>query len=157
VGSRLDRRGAARPPERSKNAYDKGYGYERELGDSAATYNRVNRIVARALVTPEFLDAGDDEVDVHHELADIERALLAKLDEFDDDSWAQCDLVMIQLLRGDPATAALDKLEEMESPRFVYDSFLETLRPLEKRAHEIRPHLTAAVAALERQRAAANP
>jgi hypothetical protein len=143
--------------ERSKDAYDKGYGYERELGDRAVTYNRVNRIVARVLVAPEFLQTGDDEVDVHEELAGIERVLLAKLHDFDDDPWAQCDLVMIKLLRGDPATAALDRLKEMQPRRFVYDSFLDTLRPLAEAAREFRPHLVDAVAEVERQRAAANP
>ena len=143
--------------ERSKKAYDQGYGYESELGDRAVTYNRVNRIVARALVTPEFLLDGDDEVNVHQELADIERVLIVKLDGPDGDAWAQCDLIMIQLLRGDPATAALDRLKGMEARRFVYDSFLDTLRPLAEAAREIRPQLVDAVAEVERQRAAANP
>lgn len=142
--------------ERSKNAYDKGYGYERELGDRAATYNRVNRIVARALVTPEFLLTGDDEVGVQ-ELADIESDLQAKLDDSEGDPWAQCDLVMIQLLRGDPATDALDRLEAMAPRRFVYDSLLDTLRPLAEATGKLRPHLVAAVAEVERQQSAANP
>ena len=143
--------------KRSKNAYDQGYGYESELGDRAATYNRVNRIVARALVKPEFLLTGDDEVDVHQELADIESVLLAKLDDPDGGPWAQCDLVMIQLLRGDPATAALDRLKGMEPRRFVYDSFVDTLRPLAGAAGALRPHLVNAVAEVEKQQSDGQP
>jgi hypothetical protein len=45
----------------------------------------------------------------------------------------------------------------MEARRFVYDSFLDTLRPLAEAAREIRPQLVDAVAEVERQRAVANP
>ena len=137
--------------EKSVDAYDEGFVYERRLDTGhAPTYNRMNRIVGRALIRPEVLDTGEPKLDIGRELTEIERVLAGQLDRTRrGDPWAQCDLIMARLLAGAPVDSAIRTLGTMRARRFVYDSLLDTLKPLTESAGSVRPQLHEAARQLE--------
>jgi hypothetical protein len=138
---------------RSQDAYDCGFALEQNLETrEASIYNRINRLVGRVLLHPEVLEnAPVDDVDVLAELGVAEVIL-------DDhiagprrqDPWAFCDVGTIRLLRGTDYQPVVRALERLQPPRFVYESWLSTLRPLSEVASTIRPGLLDVVRQVER-------
>jgi hypothetical protein len=128
----------------SVEAYDQGFSYEESLPmPDASTYNRLNRLIGRALLEPSALDDGE----FLGSLREVERIVEDRLDGYQsDDLWSYCDLATVQLLRGAPGAArTLDQLTGLRPPSFVYQSLLETLSPLAQTVGARRPHLGEAV------------
>jgi hypothetical protein len=140
--------------ELSVAAYDEGFEHEQHLDPKhASTYNRINRLVGRVLMSPRALDGeGDTTTDVPEQLRIAADVLVEQLGSArEKDPWVYCDLGMIRLLLGrSDALLTYHELERLRPPAFVFKSALETLRPLSEAASELRPDLPLAVAQLER-------
>jgi hypothetical protein len=144
---------------RSQNAYDRGFALEQNLATrEASTYNRINRLVGRVLLRPGVLeDAPVDDVDVLTELGVAEVILDSHTaGPRQRDPWAFCDAGTIKLLRGSDFRPVLRALERLQPPRFVYESWLSTLRPLSEVASTVRPDLPDVVRQVERAARYAN-
>jgi hypothetical protein len=136
--------------ESSLEAYDRGFGYEKTLEPGrASTYNRVNRLVGRVLLSPSVLT---EDADMHSDLREAARILAEETRTGrQKDPWAYCDRGYIELLLGAPdALDTLRMLDRLRAPRFVFDSALATLVPLSEVASEVRPELAQAVTQLQR-------
>ncbi|MBV9143519.1 MAG: hypothetical protein JO115_21840 [Pseudonocardiales bacterium] len=151
-GLLLDGEDRQRHLKESIAAYDKGFGYEKDLapGD-ASTYNRTNRLVGRVLLDPHVLQ-GDRGARMDDELREAEETLTEQLKSVRrKDPWGYSDLGTIRLLRGSAdALSVYDDLDRLRPPAFVYESTLATLEPLSEVASALRPGLIQAVAQLRR-------
>jgi hypothetical protein len=144
---------------RSRDAYDLGFGYEREELGVVNSYNLVNRLVSRVLDQPATLGGAllqNDEVlppgALHEELGNACRMVDSQLAKSRrGDAWAMADRALLSLLLSDATTArvAYGPLHSMSPPSYVYDSALSTLRPLTAVASSYRPELAIAVRDLE--------
>ncbi|GIF25427.1 hypothetical protein BJ973_003704 [Actinoplanes tereljensis] len=147
----------------SIEAYDEGFGYERDLEGTkdASTYNRINRLTGRVLLDAGTLSGGphsggpDSGLDIRRELVEAESIVRTQIETFRQrDPWAYCDLATIQLL-AEPASgrglATLQGLLRLRPQRFVLESTIATLEPLAEAAAEQRPGLVEAVAQLRRE------
>jgi len=144
-------------PERSRHlrasldAYEKGFDYEEQFGaEWATTYNRINRVVAQALVDPDSLNHANPAMTAA--LRATEEIVIGQLDASRmKDSWAYCDLLMIRLLLGDSsAISTIALIVNLRPPAFVYDSTLQTLEPLAAAVSNQRPEFVEAVHLLRR-------
>ena len=135
-------------------AYDKGFGYEKDLqAADTNTYNRVNRLVGRVLLDPSVLEPGAaDSAEVADGLEVAEKIVTEEISSTRrKDPWAYCDLGTIQLLRGEPeALSIFHRLVKMRPQDYVYESALATLEPLRDAASELRPELVPAVELLKK-------
>jgi hypothetical protein len=138
----------------SVEAYDKGFGYEKDLqAADVNTYNRVNRLVGRVLLDPHALEPGAaDSAEVADGLEAAEKIVTEEIRSTRrKDPWAYCDLGTIQLLRGEPdALSVFQQLVLMRPQDYVYESALATLEPLCEAASEVRPELVSAVELLKK-------
>jgi Trypsin-like peptidase domain len=137
---------------RSVIAYDQGFEHEHRLSKrDATTYNRINRLIGRVLMQPAILKQESGDVDLQAELAEAERRVTEQVDGARiRDPWAYCDLLTIQLLSGKRESAStLNVLVGLRPANFVYQSLLDTLRPLADVVSTTRPHLGSTVARLE--------
>jgi len=116
------------------SAYDTGFRHE---AGSSSTYNALNRLVTRVLLDPASLSSSDalrrfgalDAVDVAESLAALEPTLRRDVDgPRRDDYWAAGDLALIAALNGNAVEArrALDHLDSLTPPAFVYEKYRET-------------------------------
>jgi hypothetical protein len=140
----------------SVRAYDKGFVYEQDLNaKDATTYNRINRLIGRVLLDPIVLQVSETsagDLNLTDELRKVEEILTGQLESGRQrDPWAFCDLATVRLLRGTPdALATLQRVFDLRPPKFVYESTLDTLKPLAQAAAAIRPDLAVAVTQLRR-------
>ncbi len=144
----------------STSWYDKGFEYERRELGVINSYNLVNRIICRILVNPSLLE---DRPESH--VGDAEGSVLGMLEDAGDeverqlggvragDPWALADRALVTMLRSAraDAAAAYSGLVRVSPPGYVFESVLETLRPVASAASEWRPELEDAVAFLERR------
>jgi hypothetical protein len=140
--------------EASVAAYDSGFKYEHKLQrNEETTYNLVNRLVGRVLLDPSLLQKkGVADSQFSDELGEAENILTGQVESVrQKDPWAYCDLGTIRLLRGDQnALRTFRNLDRLRPPKFVYESTLSTLQPLQEVAADQRPDLVQAVDQLRR-------
>ena len=140
--------------EASVAAYNSGFKYEDKLQrNEETTYNRVNRLVGRVLLDPSLLQKeGIADSEFSDDLGEAENILTGQIESVrQKDPWAYCDLGTIRLLRGEQdALRTFRNLDRLRPPRFVYQSTLDTLQPLQKVAADQRPDLAQAVDQLRR-------
>ncbi len=139
--------------ERSRVAYDRGFALEQNLDVSeASTYNRINRLIGRVMLDATVLnEVGIDAVDVPEELRQAEVILRGHIEgPRRQDPWAWCDIGTVRLLLGIEVRSVVQTLERLRPPRFVYESWLSTLRPLSEVESKVRPALLELIRQVER-------
>lgn len=142
-------------------AYDAGYRYEwDEAYNIRDSYNLVNRLTGRLLLRPD-LRLRDEVVDLGHGLEplNLPRALAdaaARIEQHlanKGNFWAEADLGLLRLLRGDAdAALAYAAFTALSPPGYAYGSTLDGLRPLAATLGAALPALHAAVDLLEQRR-----
>jgi len=133
----------------SFEAYNKGFELETNLPvREASTYNQVNRILAKVLVTPD--EVGGSEVAA--ELRAAREAVQSQVDgSRQKDPWAYCDLCTLQALSNDEAAwTTLAQLRSLRPPVFVMQSWSTTLSPLASAVGASNPGLVRLAEAVER-------
>jgi hypothetical protein len=121
--------------ERSIDAYDKGYEYEKEspLGGTS-TYNKLNRLLVRVLRSPELLAtdgrAVEGTMNVRAELEELGEQISQHAS---DSVWTAADMALLNVLLGrQDAVSAYATFERMQPPDFARQSVLDALVPLAK-------------------------
>jgi tetratricopeptide (TPR) repeat protein len=115
-------------------AYDTGFRYESDPQfQIKSSYNALNRLVLRLLMSPQSLTTGTIPVDVEDQLRNLRASLQASLNgPRKDDCWAAGDLAIVcGLLRDDMgAEAAVRHFESLSPPPYAYAAYQETLASL---------------------------
>jgi len=119
--------------QRSIEAYDKGYEYEKEsLSSGINTYNMLNRLLVRLLLAPELLatdrGAAGETMNVRAELEKVAEQISRHAT---DSVWTAADMALLNiLLKRQDAASAYAAFERMEPPDFARQSALDVLIPL---------------------------
>jgi hypothetical protein len=136
--------------------YDKGYEYEQPVFGVVNSYNLVNRIVSRVLARPDALDSDEplpDDAQSMREMIRHARGVVADqiLETRRGDPWARADQALLEILETFSAdnVSAYGPLHRMSPPDYLYESALDTLRPLAEAAGDARPGLRRAIEDLE--------
>jgi hypothetical protein len=119
--------------ERSVEAYDNGYLYERESSSSSpSTYNMLNRLLVRLLREPRLL-ATDPPEDTMNVRAELEKVVDLISGHATENVWSAADMALINVLLGrQDAASAYAAFERMKPPDFARQSVLDVLTPLAK-------------------------
>jgi hypothetical protein len=116
--------------QRSIEAYDKGYEYEKTSPSaSTSTYNMLNRLLVRLLCTPELLATDTGIPSMRAELEKVAEKIRPPIDNV----WKAADMALINVLLGrQDAASAYRVFERLEPPDFAVQSALDVLTPLAK-------------------------
>jgi hypothetical protein len=121
--------------QRSIEAYDKGYEYEKEsLSSDTSTYNKLNRLLVRLLRDPELLttdvEPAKGAMNIRAEIEQVDQHLRKHATT---SVWTAADMALINVLLGrqDAASAYADFLR-MKPPDYARQSALDMLIPLSK-------------------------
>jgi hypothetical protein len=121
--------------QRSIEAHDKGYEYEKEsLSSGTSTYNNLNRLLVRLLRDPELLatemGAAGGTMNVREELEKVAEQISQHPI---DNVWTAADMALLNVLLGrQDAASAYAAFERMAPPDFARQSVLDLLVPLAK-------------------------
>jgi hypothetical protein len=119
--------------QRSIEAYDEGYEYEKESSSSeTGTYNKLNRLLVRLLRAPELLAthgrAAEGVMNVRAELEELDEQISQHAT---DNVWTAADMALLNVLLGrQDAASAYAAFERMKPPDFARQSALDVLMPL---------------------------
>jgi hypothetical protein len=118
--------------QRSIEAYDKGYEYEKESSSSGtSTYNKLNRLLVRVLRAPELLTTGRAAEGAMNVRAELEELSEQISQHATDNVWTAADMAMLNVLLGrQDAASAYAAFERMKPPDFARQSALDGLVPL---------------------------
>ena len=130
--------------EASRDAYEKGYGCEREENCGVVnSYNLVNRLVGRVLLDPAI--ELDEDL---RQAKDIVKAQLVQKRK--GDIWALADMALLRiLLREADAVSAWAAFRGAQPPDYAYGSVLETLQPLAELELPVRAELASSIELLK--------
>jgi len=144
---------------RSRDDYDQGYDYEREVGLDD-TYNLLNRLISRILLQPSALDGAPLDDEPQLEADGLRPALQEAADKLNKqlagprrtDPWALADAALVEVLLTDSPQylSSYARLHQESPPTYVYESALSVLRPLANTCGDSRPQLWQAIADVER-------
>ena len=132
---------------KSIRMYDAGYEYERDGGGMASSYNLVNRLLCRVLEQPQSLNQLEPELVSARAIVASTARRHAQGRPVD----ARGPRVLDLPVGSEDAATAYGPLHRLSPPTYVYESALDTLRPLAEVASEDRPELRRAVCDLERR------
>jgi hypothetical protein len=123
--------------QESIKAYDEGYSYESDpvFGSPTKTYNRLNRLIVRLLLSPGRLtahgEASNQEANGVNLRSEFEATATLIRKHGVDSVWAASDLALLNVLLGhQDAASAYAPFEKLEPPDFACQSALDVLTPL---------------------------
>lgn len=146
-------------------AYDAGFRLDAQF-NAASSYNALNRVVTRVLLSPGALSDPDllrkdgtlEFVDARRELSRLEEELQRQLGAArSDDCWAAGDLVVTAALNGHlkQAIEAVDRFASCSPPASAYHAYAKTLGALGELDTPCKKTLLIVKALLEEQSPAA--
>jgi hypothetical protein len=124
--------------QQSIHAYDEGYRYEcdPEFGSSNSTYNRLNRMIVRLLLHPEWLaedaeSASVNSAETPNVRAELETIRVQIAAQGADNLWSAADQALLNVLLGrQDAESAYATFERKQPPDFAYQSAIDGVTPL---------------------------